>query len=883
MNPSLAGFLAISFSLAAIGAATTPAHAAGTMAVALAAAPIPAHATSTMAFAPAATAPPLDPTALQAQPQLLEITLTEPLEVGALLRQGLDVVNVRGSSATVLAWPHDAARLARLGVTPRVIDAHPGATAAARAGAELAARPAAPSTRVWSAIGRDGRFAINVLPPFGSGSMGGYWTAAEVKMKLDELVANDAQNIVADKIDTVGYSREGRPIWGLKIAKAVGGADTRPVVYLNALTHCREPEGMQALFYFVSDILSKYGTDPLASYLLDRRAIYIVPLVNPDGYAVNEAIYTGSGGTNFGYWRKNTRDNNNNSIFDSANDGVDLNRNFGYLWGLNDSGSSPDPTADIYRGPSAFSEAETQVQRDLVTALKPVTGFSFHTFSDLLIHPWGHTTTPTPHASAFAEWSDALSRDNAYLSGSTPAVLYEVNGDFNDWAYGDTLTKPRAFTWTPEVGTDVDGFWPAPSRILPLAQEMLRPCYVLAALAGPFVQDDGFTLLEGAMNMGRLTNVVVQARNIGARGTTGIGLTGTMTALDAGANVLNGTVLYPVAASRQTVAPLGASAFQVSLDDSVTPGRLMRFEITFTSSDGFGRDTIVVPAGTPTLLASDFASNGITEWQVTPVQSPAVWSVVTNDAAHPSRYFDQKGSSIYTSGSNDRMILRARLNLSAGVHAYAFYDAKWEYEQDYDSGSIETSTDSVTWTPMRATGTTPGSGIASSQASGLPFYAGNRRNWKPEIADLSSRAGPTQTRVHLRFRGQADGGTNYGGLAFDSMRIVIYDPAAQPMPVAVESSGLPAMLSLAAPVPNPMRGFARFEFALPRAGAVRLEIFDVMGRRVRTLANGTFAAGRYLHGWNGRDDQGAAVRPGVYLARLAGSTGSATRRIVVFE
>ncbi len=489
------------------------------VAISVAVAPVPA----TLAYASAT--PTADATLTEAPPQLVEVTLSETLEIGELLRQGLDVVAVRGNSATVLARPQDAAIFERLGTTPRVIDAHPGATAAARAHAELAARPAPKSTRVWSAVGRDGRFGINVLPPFGSGSMGGYWTAAEIKMKLDELVANDTQNVVADKIDTVGYSREGRPIWGLKIAKAVGGADTRPVVYYNALTHCREPEGMQALFYFVSDILGKYGTDPLATYLLDRRGIYIVPLVNPDGYAVNEATYAGNGGTAFGFWRKNTRDNNNNSVFDSANDGVDLNRNFGYLWGLNDTGSSPNPASETYRGPSAFSEPESQVQRNLVSALQPVTGFSFHSFADLLIHPWGYTTTPTPHVSAFAEWSDAITRDNAYLSGSTPAVLYEVNGDFNDWAYGDTIAKPRAFTWTPEVGHDDDGFWPPPSRIVPLAQEMLRPCYVLAALAGPFVQDDGFTLLEGAMNMGRLTNVVVNARNMGAKGTTGTGLT----------------------------------------------------------------------------------------------------------------------------------------------------------------------------------------------------------------------------------------------------------------------------------------------------------------------------------------------------------------------
>ena len=867
MNLSLAGFLAISLAVSATGVAPQRAIAA-------------ARATDVTLVLPAATAPVAHPAALEEPPQLVEITLTQAVSLGDLLRQGLDVVSVRGTSAQLLARAQDAARFERLGVTPRVIDAHPGATAAARTRAELASRSAPGPTRVWSATGRDGRFSINVLPAFGSGSMGGYWTAAEIKMKLDELVANDTQNLVANKIDTVGYSREGRPIWGLKISKAVGGADSRPVVFYNALTHCREPEGMQALFYFVSDVLAKYGSDPLATYLLDRRVIYIVPLVNPDGYAVNQATYTGSGGALFGFWRKNTRDNNNNGLFDSASDGVDLNRNFGYLWGLNDTGSSPDSNSEIYRGPAAFSELETQAQRNLVSSLKPVTGFSFHTFADLLTHPWNHTTTPTPDASAFAEWSDALSRDNAYLTGVAPAILYEVNGDFNDWVYGDTVAKPRGFTWTPEVGDNADGFWPPPSRIVPLAQEMLRPCYVLAALAGPFVQDDGFTLLEGTMNMGRLTNVVVAARNMGARGTTGIGLIGTMVALDAGAHVLNGTIPYPAAAPRQTVAPLGASAFQVALDDTVTPGRLMRFEVAFTSSDGFGRDTIVVPAGTPTLLVADGASNGVTGWQIA---TSNAWSVVTNDATHASAYFAEKGIGNYFAGANDRMILRMKLNLSAGVHAYAFYDAKWEYEQDYDSGSIETSLDSTIWTPMRATGTTPGSGGASSQAAGLPFYAGNRRNWKPEIADLSSRAGPTQTSVYLRLRGQADSGSEYDGFAFDSLRIVIYNPAAQPTPVAVAGSGLPARLALAAPVPNPMRGFTRLEMALPRAGVVRLEILDVMGRRVRTLANGTFAAGRYVHGWNGRDQRGSLVRPGVYLARLAGPGGEAVRRLVVFE
>ncbi len=816
------------------------------------------------------------------RPQLVAIDFRPGIDLGTLLRAGLDVVSEHAGSADVLLSPIDAERIARLGVSPRVLDADPGATAARRSRLELDARTAPPSTRVLSATSSDGRFTIQSLPPFGSGSMGGYWTAAEIKMKLDQLVASDTQSLVADKVDTVGYSREGRPIWGLRITKAIGGPDTRPVVFYNALTHVREPEGMQALFYYVDDVLAKYGSDPLATWLLDHRVLYIVPLVNPDGYAVNEAIYSGSGGSTFGFWRKNTRDNNHNGVFDAGTDGVDLNRNFGVDWGLNNVGSSPDSTTDTYRGPSPFSEAETQVQRDLVSSLKPVTGFSFHTYSDLLIHPWGYTTAPTLDNAAFTEWSDELTRDNALLSGSAPHILYEVNGDFNDWTYGDTLAKPRAFTWTPEIGSDADGgFWPPPSRITPLAQKMLRSCYVVAAIAGPYVIEDGVTLLEGAMNAGRLTNVVVKARNLGARGATGA-MTGTLTALDTGAHVLNGTVSYPDAGPRTTVAPIGAGTFQVALDDSVTPGRRMRFEVLFTSSAGFGRDTIVALAGTPTVLFSDGASAGLANWTSLPGSS--AWSVVQNDPAHPSRYFAEDGVNDYPISADERLMLKLRLNLSTGVHAYALYDAKWEFEQDYDAGAVEATFDSTvtsSWTQLNATGTTPGSGIAPSQAVGLPLYCGNRRNWKAEIADLSPWSGPGRTHVNFRFRGRSDGGGNFDGMAFDSLRIVIFNPAAQPTPVAVGGVPLPHYLELAAPSPNPTRGLTRFDFALPQAGLARLEILDLQGRRVRTLMNTTLAAGHYVHGWNLLDDRGVLAPPGVYLARLATPGGQVVRRVVV--
>jgi hypothetical protein len=813
------------------------------------------------------------------EPRLGRVRLRPGITVGDLVNAGIDVVTSKGDEVCFLEHGNDAEqRLARLGLSRQILDEHPGRTLAERTRADIARRPALPSRKVRSAIEPDGVFRTYGLPPVGSGSMAGFWTVAEIKMKLDALVAEDADDVVANKLDTLGTTANGRPVWGLKIGKTIPGPDTRPVVFMNALTHAREPAGMQTLFYFVDHLLAGYGSDPFATYLLDKRVLYIVPLVNPDGYAINESTWFGSGGTTVGYWRKNARDNNGNMVLDS-NDGVDINRNFPFQWG--GGGSSGNMGDETYRGPSAGSEPETGFQRNIVTTLHPVTGISFHTFSDLMLHPWGYTTTATVDAAAFREWTDELTRDNGYIGGQGPAVLYQVSGEFNDWTYGDTLAKPRMFSWTPEVGGPDDDFWPTPSRIEPLAIENLRACYVITAIAGPYVQEDGVTIAEGAMNAGHLAHITVRARNLGVTGSAGPGLAGTLFALDAGAHVLRASVGYPTLGSRQSGNPV--TTHQVAVDDTVTPGRLLRFRIDWTAPGGFfSRDTIVIPAGTPTQIAFDDASSGMTKWTL---QGPGTWGITMNDPNHPSRYFADSPAGPYVPDADARMRLLQLLNLSTCVHAYALFESRWEAEPDYDGGYVEASLDGINYTPIRSTGTTPGSGVDITQPAGLPVFAGSRHNWKREMADLSEWTGAGKTAVYFRFRFRSDGGnpsgTAFDGMAVDSFRIVIYDPAAQPAPVAVGDGILPATTELAAPFPNPARGLTRLTFALPAAGNARLEILDVQGRRVRMLADGALAAGRYVRGWDLRDERDRPVPPGVYLARFSGATGSLTRRLVV--
>jgi len=81
--------------------------------------------------------------------------------------------------------------------------------------------------------------------------------------------------------------------------------------------------------------------------------------------------------------------------------------------------------------------------------------------------------------------------------------------------------------------------------------------------------------------------------------------------------------------------------------------------------------------------------------------------------------------------------------------------------------------------------------------------------------------------------------------------------------------------------PNPTRGTARLHFELASDEALELSLYDLSGRRVRTLAKGGYAAGPHDVGWDGLDQSGHVAGPGVYLARLEGTRTHMTRHIVL--
>ncbi|HOT97899.1 MAG TPA: GDSL-type esterase/lipase family protein [bacterium] len=83
--------------------------------------------------------------------------------------------------------------------------------------------------------------------------------------------------------------------------------------------------------------------------------------------------------------------------------------------------------------------------------------------------------------------------------------------------------------------------------------------------------------------------------------------------------------------------------------------------------------------------------------------------------------------------------------------------------------------------------------------------------------------------------------------------------------------------------PNPFNPATEVVFALPQPGAIRLEVLDVRGRRVRTLAEGFYPRGRHLLPWNARDSQERPVAAGVYWARLSSGAAVAAHKMVVLR
>jgi len=605
-----------------------------------------------------------------------------------------------------------------------------------------------------------------------------------------------------------------------------------------------------------------------------------MPLVNPDGYAVNESIYAQTG--SFGLWRKNCRDNDHNGVFNNQ-DGVDLNRNFGFEWGYDNLGSSPTRSSEAYRGPSPWSEPETQGLRALCDSLHFASVLNFHTYSDLVLLPYGYADIVPADSAALYEWGEDFAADNHYTVGNPPRVLYAVNGGADDWAYGETAEKPRAWSLTTEVGSPEDDFWPPPSRIVPLAEEPLRTELGMAYLAGSFLRLEGppaVTTGGGHLHPGQHGTLRPEVRNWGVSGSGAGPITATLRSADGLVPVQDSVCSLPPLAAGQSGAPVD-SGWRVYVGTEVPPGRVLNFRVHFADAGGYsGTDSFQVLVGTPATVFGDSAEAGMARWTSTG------WGPDSSQRHDGVYSFSDSPYAHYPTNADRRLTLAHPLDLSALANAYLCFWTRWDMETFYDCGTVEISADSgATWTPLAGRFTRPGAGSAGafaggSQPLGAPVYDALRHEFVEERMDLTQWTGPLGRPVLLRFRLRSDSGTERDGWYVDGIRVLTYTDA---VPLAAGDPARAGRLQLGPVRPSPSRGPVGAEFDLPAPGRAQAAVFGVDGRRVAVLLDRTLPAGHHFLAWDGRASAGGRAAPGVYFLRLTSGGREAVRRLVLIR
>jgi carboxypeptidase T len=279
------------------------------------------------------------------------------------------------------------------------------------------------------------------------------------------------------RMESIGKTVQGRDIWSLVISKDIGQSSNKPAVLFLGGHHAREHLSVEVPLRFVQWLMNEYNNgNPRAVRYVETREIHLIPMVNPDGLE-----YDVEGGR-YKYWRKN-RSRNSNGTF-----GVDLNRNYGYQWGTG--GSSTNPNSETFMGTAPFSEPETQaIKKYIETHTNISILLSFHTFSELVLYPWGHSHNPIAEARDKAV-HETMARKMASWNGYTPeqsSDLYIASGDLTDWSYGAQKVISFTFELDPNSNSGQGGFYPGQGVIQPVLQKNIEPClYLLEYADNPY-------------------------------------------------------------------------------------------------------------------------------------------------------------------------------------------------------------------------------------------------------------------------------------------------------------------------------------------------------------------------------------------------------------
>jgi carboxypeptidase T len=276
------------------------------------------------------------------------------------------------------------------------------------------------------------------------------------------------------RVEVIGKTEDGQDLYAINLtARFVIPNTPKKTVLFDAMHHAREVMTTEVALDIVDYLTKNYETDEKVQKWMNQYSIWVVPMMNPDG---NSRVWNQDS-----MWRKNGK----------GGYGVDVNRNYPYAWNACN-GSSGSKSSETYRGPSAGSEMETQAITALASRIKPMIAVSYHSFSEIVIYPFGCSPKkiPAPDADTYLtvgkELAKTLVRDSgsgSYKAGTSYELLYDVDGGSVDWMYSQL--KTMAFVI--EINGDSLGFQPSYSKWRDVTVQRQRAGwqYVLDRMSGP--------------------------------------------------------------------------------------------------------------------------------------------------------------------------------------------------------------------------------------------------------------------------------------------------------------------------------------------------------------------------------------------------------------
>jgi len=497
---------------------------------------------------------------------------------------------------------------------------------------------------------------------FRLGKMGGYYQYEEMISILDSMHMLYPQLISSRMAIDTFTTVEGNTMWYMRISNNPEQTQSKPKVLYTALHHAREPMSLTQLTMFMWYLLEHYDTDSEIKEIIDNTELYFIPCVNPDGYQHNQKTNPNGGG----FWRKNRSRNGNGTIV-----GVDLNRNYGDHWGIDDVGSSPVETSATYRGKTPFSEIETKSVKFMVEKYKFDLALNYHTYGNYLIHPYGYTNTPCPDDAAFKNMGKSYALSNEFKIGTgQETVGYFTNGDSDDWMY-EGIPGHKLFAFTPEVGYAVDGFWPKRNKIEPISKSTLKGNIQYAKFALGYYE---FTPMSDGFITGLLPNSIpFYINKIGIE-------TGLQTI---SFKVLSNNAILEKSNFDFLLQPAQRfyDSLMVSATTGISFGDEIKIEATRLMSGLIEKDTFSMVYANSLVTKTDHAED------ITKITTNG-WGLDNEIYFTPESAYSDSPGTYYKAGVKSYLVLKNKFKIPIDTPSFLSYYATWDIEPVFDYAQV---------------------------------------------------------------------------------------------------------------------------------------------------------------------------------------------------